>query len=141
MGDLDCFLRAAWAVRTDADLYSVKSDNDWHYNYPPLCAILMTPLADPPKGHDTAGFMPYPISVAICFLFNVLCMFAAAHFLASAFEQTSDDALIECATSDNAPPKHCAKTIARIERRRCGPEYSPPVEIGRTLMNRRPDKI
>jgi hypothetical protein len=91
MGDLDCFLRAAWAVRADADLYAVKSDNDWHYNYPPLCAILMTPLADPPKGHDTTGFVPYPISVAICFLFNVLCMFAAAHFLASAFEQTSDD--------------------------------------------------
>jgi hypothetical protein len=29
--------------------------------------------------------------VAICFLFNVLCLFAAAHFLASAFEQASGD--------------------------------------------------
>ncbi|MBI1833182.1 MAG: DUF2029 domain-containing protein, partial [Planctomycetes bacterium] len=50
MGDLDCFLRAAWAVRHDADLYAVTSDNDWHYNYPPFYAILMTPLADPPRG-------------------------------------------------------------------------------------------
>src|SRR5205085_2685737 len=40
MGDLDVFLRAAWAVRNDADLYAITSDNDWHYLYPPLYAIL-----------------------------------------------------------------------------------------------------
>ena len=28
MGDLDVFLRAAWAVRNDADLYAITSDND-----------------------------------------------------------------------------------------------------------------
>jgi Glycosyltransferase family 87 len=48
MGDLDCFLRAAWAVRSGADLYSVTDDNGFHYNYPPLLAVLATPLADPP---------------------------------------------------------------------------------------------
>ena len=48
MGDLDCFLRAAWAVRSGADLYTVTDDNGFHYNYPPLLAILATPLADPP---------------------------------------------------------------------------------------------
>ena len=49
MGDLDCFLRAAWAVRSGADLYAVTDDNGFHYNYPPLLAILATPLADPPQ--------------------------------------------------------------------------------------------
>src|SRR5579862_4506852 len=33
MGDLDCFLRAAWAVRSGADLYAVTDDNGFHYNY------------------------------------------------------------------------------------------------------------
>ena len=47
MGDLGCYLRGAWAVRTGADLYSVTDDNNWHYNYPALLAILMAPLADP----------------------------------------------------------------------------------------------
>src|ERR1700758_3205744 len=49
MTDLNCYLRAAWAVRQGgADLYTTSDDNGWHYNYPPLYAILMTPLADPP---------------------------------------------------------------------------------------------
>src|SRR4051794_29187 len=52
MGDLDCFLRAAWAVRSGADLYDVIDDNGFHYNSPPLLAILVTPLADPPNGMD-----------------------------------------------------------------------------------------
>ena len=30
------------------DLYHVYDDNGWHYNYPPLFAILLAPLADPP---------------------------------------------------------------------------------------------
>jgi hypothetical protein len=92
MGDLDCFLRAAWAVRTGNDPYAVTSDNDWHYNYPPLYAILMTPLADPPRGEDPAGFLPYAWSVAICYLINVICLFVAAHVLACAIEAKSPDA-------------------------------------------------
>src|SRR5580700_7319766 len=49
MGDLGCYLRAAWAVRAGADMYGLTEDNGWHYNYPPLYAILLTPLADPPS--------------------------------------------------------------------------------------------
>jgi hypothetical protein len=49
MGDLGCYLRAGWAVRAGGKhLYHVVCDNGWHYNYPPLFAILMVPLADPP---------------------------------------------------------------------------------------------
>jgi alpha-1,2-mannosyltransferase len=87
MGDLDCFLRAGWAVRTGSDLYSVTSDNDWHYNYPPLYAILMAPLADPPRGIDNAGYLPYSVSVGICFALNLLCLFVSVHVLASAIEE------------------------------------------------------
>ena len=87
MGDLDVFLRAAWAVRNDADLYAITSDNDWHYLYPPLYAILMTPLADPPKGADTSGYVPYPISVAICYLISLLSLLFGVHVLAKALEE------------------------------------------------------
>lgn len=90
MGDLDCFLRGAWAVRNDADLYAVTSDNEWHYNYPPLYAILMTPLADPPRGEATDGYLRYPVSVAICFLMNVTCLFVGVHLLASALEERTN---------------------------------------------------
>jgi hypothetical protein len=86
MGDLDVFLRAAWAVRNDADLYAITSDNDWHYLYPPLYAILLTPLADPPKIADHAGYVPYAVSVAICYLISVFSLFAGAHVLANALE-------------------------------------------------------
>src|SRR5580704_6712238 len=53
MGDLGCYLRAAWAVRAGVDMYGLKEDNGWHYNYPPLYATLLTPLADPPS-RDTS---------------------------------------------------------------------------------------
>jgi hypothetical protein len=86
MGDLDVFLRAAWAVRNDADIYAITSDNDWHYLYPPLYAILMTPLADPPKDADPTGYVPYKYSVAICYLLSLLSLFVGVHVLASAME-------------------------------------------------------
>jgi len=102
MGDLDCFLRAGWAVRTGNDLYAVTSDNDWHYNYPPFLAILAVPLADPPRGEDSAGYLPYGWSVAICYLLNVLCLFASAHVLASALEERMAD-------NGGTLPRFCAR--------------------------------
>jgi Glycosyltransferase family 87 len=68
MTDLNCYLRASWAVRQGgADLYHVYDDNGWHYNYPPLFAILLTPLADPPTqdasiaGVSAAGLAATPM--------------------------------------------------------------------------------
>ena len=87
MGDLDVFLRAAWAVRNDADLYAITSDNNWHYLYPPFYAILMTPLADPPPDGDSSGYVPYPISVAINYLLSLFCLVVGVHVLASALEE------------------------------------------------------
>src|SRR6516165_11928093 len=65
MTDLDVYLRAAWAVRTGADFYSIMDDNGWHYHYPPLFAILLVPLADPPFGCDRSGMVPFAVSVII----------------------------------------------------------------------------
>jgi hypothetical protein len=103
MGDLDVFLRAAWAVRNGLDLYATTSDNDWHYIYPPLYAILMTPLADPPKGEDASGYLPYPISVAICYLINLVSLFLGVHMLASALEERAP------ATGFLVRPKYCRR--------------------------------
>ena len=91
MGDFGCYARGAWAVRTGADLYDVTCDNDWHYNYPPLLAILMAPLADPRHGADAAGMTPYAVSVALWYLFSLACLFLAVHALARALEQRSPD--------------------------------------------------
>jgi hypothetical protein len=86
MGDLNCFLRTAWAVRAGVDIYDIPDDCGWHYNYPPLLAIVLTPLADAPAGEDRSGLLPYPISVALWFLINVSCLVMGAHWLASALE-------------------------------------------------------
>jgi alpha-1,2-mannosyltransferase len=89
MTDVDCYLRAAWAVRTGQDLYEILDPNDWHYNYPPLFAILMTPLADPPPGADRAGMLPFPVSVAIWYAVSLGCLGLGVHWLAGAIERTS----------------------------------------------------
>src|SRR6516162_4028069 len=64
MGDLSVYLRASWAVRVGANCYDVTDENGWHYHYPPLFAILLSPLADPPPQADQTGMVPYPVSVA-----------------------------------------------------------------------------
>lgn len=89
MGDLGCYLRAAWAVRTGNDLYDVTDDNGWHYNYPPLYAILMAPLADPPRGADAAGYVPYAVSVAVVYLLNLAFLVLAVYWLAGALDYSS----------------------------------------------------
>jgi hypothetical protein len=91
MGDLSVFMRAAWAVRSGADLYQVTDENDFHYHYPPLFAILLVPLADPPPGVSQPWTVPYPVTVALCYAGNVLCLALAVHLLASALERSSPD--------------------------------------------------
>ena len=36
-------------MRTGENLYVVADENGFHYIYPPLLAILLTPFADPPR--------------------------------------------------------------------------------------------
>ena len=89
MGDAGVFFRAAWAVTSGADIYDVSDDNHWHFNYPPLFAILMTPLADAPPNESQAGQLPFWASIGIWYAFNIGCMILAVHLLASALEATS----------------------------------------------------
>ncbi len=92
MSDLTVFMRAGWAVRAGENIYHVSDEgNGWYYVYPPLFAILMTPLAESPPGHDRSWMVPYPIAVAIWYWLNVFIVGWGVHHLAKAFEETSDD--------------------------------------------------
>lgn len=91
MGDLTCYLRPAWGALAGENIYNLDDGNGWHYNYPPLYAILLIPLADPPPGHDTSALVPYPVSVAIVYSVNMLCLVLAVHLLASALQRHSAD--------------------------------------------------
>ncbi len=89
MTDLQVYLRAAWAVRTGNDLYGIIDENKWHYHYPALFAILMVPLANAPAGESRAGLLWMHESVAIWYVFSLLCLAAAVHWLAGALEERS----------------------------------------------------
>ena len=65
MGDADVFFRAGWAVRAGKNIYEVSDPNNWHYNYPPMFAVLISPLGDPPPGESRSGYLPYPVSISI----------------------------------------------------------------------------
>lgn len=94
MGDAGVFFRTAWAVRSGDDLYTITDENQWHYNYPPLFAILMTPLADAPAGASRAAMLPYSVSIGIWYLLNVCCLGLALHVLAEALESVSPDSSV-----------------------------------------------
>ena len=89
MTDLGVYLRTAWALRAGEDIYDIADDNGWHYQYPPLFAILMMPLADPLPGYDRAGMLPFGLSVALWYVFSLGCLVFAVHRLATALEEQS----------------------------------------------------
>lgn len=93
MGDLGVFLRTAWAVRAGQAIYTATDNNGYHYHYLPLFAILLVPLADPPPGADQSWTVPYPISVAIWYVFGLLCLATAVHGLACALEKNAADTI------------------------------------------------
>src|SRR5262249_13702005 len=82
--DLGVFLRAAWAVRSGADLYGITDDKGLPYNYPPLLAILLTPFADPPPGVAMAGTVPFGLKVGAWYFISVMILVVAVHYLARA---------------------------------------------------------
>jgi Glycosyltransferase family 87 len=91
-GDLGVFLRAAWAARTGTSLYRITDDHGWHYHYPPLLAGLLIPLADPPPTTSPLAparppALPYWLSSAIWYWFNICCLVVALHLVASALEK------------------------------------------------------
>jgi alpha-1,2-mannosyltransferase len=124
MTDLGVYLRAGWAVRSRADVYDVTDDNGWHFQYPPLFAILMAPLGDPPAGVERAGAIPYALSVAIWFALGVFFLALGVNSLASALEQTSSDPRVR------ALPRGCRRWWAF----RLIPVAACLAPIGHTLM-------
>jgi hypothetical protein len=91
MTDLQVYCRAAWAIRSGNNIYTITDKNHWHYHYPALFAILMTPFADPPDEIERHGMLPFALSVRSWYLFSVLCLGLAANWLARALEETSAD--------------------------------------------------
>lgn len=89
MTDLQVFLRAAWAVRTGNDIYTITDVNDWHYHYPPLFAILMVPLADAPAGIERTWMVPFAVTAGLWYLVSVTCLAWGVHTLARALEATA----------------------------------------------------
>ncbi len=90
--DADVYFRAAWAIRAGENLYKVSDTNGWHYHYPPLLAILLAPLADPPESVTLDAdlrLLPYPVSVAIWYAAGVIIFWWALHLLAGAIEAAS----------------------------------------------------
>jgi hypothetical protein len=87
--DLAVFARAAWAVRSGVDVYSVTDEKGLHYHYPPLLAILMAPLADPPPGVPMFAAVPFAVTVGVWYLLSVFLAFQSIHTLASALVESS----------------------------------------------------
>lgn len=87
--DLAVFARAAWAVRNGVDVYSVTDEKGLHYHYPPLLAIVMMPVADPPPGVPAINTVPFAITVGIWYLLSVCAAFLSVHTLGNALVASS----------------------------------------------------
>jgi len=89
-GDLDVYLRAAWAAREGASIYQATDQHGWHYSYPPLLASLLIPLADPPEAAPAASraaAIPYWASVGIWYWMGIGCLLASTLMTMSALEE------------------------------------------------------
>ena len=84
--DLGVFLRAAWAVRGGADLYTITDDKGLLYHYPPLLAILLLPLADAPGPGGRAAFA---FKVGLWYTLSLVFLALAVHGLARALEKAA----------------------------------------------------
>jgi hypothetical protein len=92
MTDLEVYLRAAWAVRSERGIYDITDTHGWHYLYPPLVAILFVPLAAPPRdlpGGWEHGYVPFEVSVALWYFISLGCVLLAVHLLARMIEEKS----------------------------------------------------
>jgi hypothetical protein len=121
--DLGVYLRAAWAVRVGENPYTIEDENRWHYCYPPVVALLLTPLADPPAGADAAGMLPWAVLVVVWYLLSLAALFLAVHWIAGALEARSDDPAVR------AMPAFCRRWWYH----RALPVFVCVIQIGSTL--------
>jgi Glycosyltransferase family 87 len=86
-GDVQVFFRAGWAIWTGYPLYQVADHHGWTYHYPPTFALFMGFFANPLPSYPQPWWaLPYPAAVAVWYLINVACLFAALHIWAKAVE-------------------------------------------------------
>ncbi|MFO0833183.1 MAG: glycosyltransferase family 87 protein [Phycisphaerales bacterium] len=96
--DADVYFRAAWALRTDQDPYTVADTNGWTYLYPPPLAIGTMPLAQPPPwGPGTENRLhwgvTYPVAIVLWYALSAALLLCSVHWLALALERCSPHAL------------------------------------------------
>ena len=89
--DLPIYLGAAQAVRSGGDPYAFVSERSCHYNYPPLLAILLTPLAGAAPAAEGPAGLPFVLAVALWYGLGLTAALWGAHQLARALEATSPD--------------------------------------------------
>lgn len=89
--DAGVYFRAAWAVQHGTSIYEISDDNAWRYQYPPLLAILLVPLADAPSPPcELHQFrLSYAAAIVVWYAVNVGALAAGVHLLAGAIETTS----------------------------------------------------
>ncbi len=87
--DATVYFRAAWRIRTGASLYEVADENQLHYAYPPLLAILLAPLADAPSGVARDWQLPYEVSVSLWILLMIMATALAIDWFARGLEQNA----------------------------------------------------
>ncbi|MDA8082221.1 MAG: glycosyltransferase family 87 protein [Nitrospiraceae bacterium] len=101
--DLKVYVRAAWSARAGEDLYSTTDESGWHYVYPPLFALLMTPLAEPPSWQRQVWHIPFAVSVGLWYILTMLLGIAGVHNLATALEEDSPNPAVR------ALPRFCQR--------------------------------
>lgn len=83
--DLGVYTAAAWAVRSGDDIYQATDEHGWHYCYPPLLAIAMLPMAEPPYYElDQHSHLPFVATAIIWYLISILSVCMISHYLALA---------------------------------------------------------
>jgi hypothetical protein len=82
-GDQVVYYRAGWSMRHGGtDLYDITDHHGFHYLYPPVFAILMIPLADPPLNTPTEEqkwILPKWARMVVHYVFNLMCLFWASN--------------------------------------------------------------
>jgi hypothetical protein len=74
--DLTVYLAASEALRDGADPYEARSPRGWRYVYPPLLAILATPLLA----------LPVPTAALVVYALSIAALLGAWRWLAASFD-------------------------------------------------------
>jgi alpha-1,2-mannosyltransferase len=89
--DAGAYFRAGWAIRNGMNPYEVPDARDLHLAYPPVAAIMFSPLADAPPENEREWMLSYEASIIVWIVLTVLATFLASHWFALALEESARD--------------------------------------------------